>query len=283
MLNLCSTYSYLVQWTNRMFNPYWQISGVFSEVVLLENSSNFQLENSGVSHRPFYWKTHPDQMLHIIYGFSQKNRMNEFSSETFFVRPRIEKKLNRYSWFLVDEFSSIMAGVTTQNWNFEKMDEFSSKTTFVTTRKMKISGLVFQDLPIRVKINCQFSFNNFLAVWDFFQLGIRRAFIGRIERAPLKVMRTIWECTTESERGHMIVHYGNLAIKEWNHQGLSVSSWDFYDWDVCAWPPRADFVHLSGRPLLNILNGSSSQSVNLSQMVCIPPSSSVEAWFVPEI
>ena len=165
----------------------------------------------------------------------------------------------------------------------KKMDEFSSKTTFVTTRKMKISGLVFQDLPIRVKINCQFSFNNFLAVWDFFQLGIRRAFIGRIERAPLKVMRTIWECTTESERGHMIVHYGNLAIKEWNHQGLSVSSWDFYDWDVCAWPPRADFVHLSGRPLLNILNGSSSQSVNLSQMVCIPPSSSVEAWFVPEI
>ena len=24
------------------------------------------------SHRPYYWKTHPDQMLFIIYGFSQK-------------------------------------------------------------------------------------------------------------------------------------------------------------------------------------------------------------------
>ena len=29
-----------------------------------------------------YWKTHPDQMLHITYGFSQKNRMDEFSSKT---------------------------------------------------------------------------------------------------------------------------------------------------------------------------------------------------------
>ena len=24
--------------------------------------------NSGASHRPFYWKTHPGQILHIIYG-----------------------------------------------------------------------------------------------------------------------------------------------------------------------------------------------------------------------
>ena len=40
-------------------NPYWQISG-----------------------RPFYWKNHPDQMLHIKYGFSQKIRMDEFSSKT---------------------------------------------------------------------------------------------------------------------------------------------------------------------------------------------------------
>ena len=43
-----------------------------SETLLLENSSNRQSENSGASHRPFYWKTHPDQILHIIYGFSQK-------------------------------------------------------------------------------------------------------------------------------------------------------------------------------------------------------------------
>ena len=27
---------------------------------------------SGSSHRPFYWKTHPGQILNIIYGFSQK-------------------------------------------------------------------------------------------------------------------------------------------------------------------------------------------------------------------
>ena len=37
---------------------FWEIS----ETVLLENSSNRQLGNSGASHRPFYWKTHPDQM-----------------------------------------------------------------------------------------------------------------------------------------------------------------------------------------------------------------------------
>ena len=43
-------------------NPYWQISGIFL--------------------RPFYWKTHPDQILHIIYGFSQKIRMDEFSNKT---------------------------------------------------------------------------------------------------------------------------------------------------------------------------------------------------------
>ena len=43
-------------------NPYWQISGKFL--------------------RPFYWKTHPDQMLHIIYGFSQKIQTDEFSSKT---------------------------------------------------------------------------------------------------------------------------------------------------------------------------------------------------------
>ena len=53
-------------------------------------------------------------MLHIIYGFSQKNWKDEFSSKT--------------------------VSVTSQNWKFEKkLDEFSSKTTCVTTRKMKIS------------------------------------------------------------------------------------------------------------------------------------------------
>ena len=82
---------------------------VVSKTVSLENSSNHQLENSWASHRPFYWKTHPDQMLHIIYGFSQKIWMDEFSSKT---------KLNDlwYSWFLMDKFSS----KTPHNWNFEK-------------------------------------------------------------------------------------------------------------------------------------------------------------------
>ena len=41
--------------------PYWRISGKFL--------------------RPFYWKTHPDQMLHILYGYSQKIRMDEFFSK----------------------------------------------------------------------------------------------------------------------------------------------------------------------------------------------------------
>ena len=44
-------------WAVKILIPYWQISGKFL--------------------RPFYWKTHPDQMLHIIYGLSQKNRMDE--------------------------------------------------------------------------------------------------------------------------------------------------------------------------------------------------------------
>ena len=45
---------------------------------------------------------------------------------------------------LMDEFSSKMACVTPQNWNFEKkMDEFSSKTVCVTTRKMKTIWMSF--------------------------------------------------------------------------------------------------------------------------------------------
>ena len=50
------------------FNPYWQISGKFL--------------------RPFYWKTYPDQMLHIIYGFSPKIPMGEFSNKTVCVTPQ---------------------------------------------------------------------------------------------------------------------------------------------------------------------------------------------------
>ena len=44
--------------------------------------------NSGASHRSFYWKTHSDQMLYIIYGFSQKIRIDEFFSKTFCVTPQ---------------------------------------------------------------------------------------------------------------------------------------------------------------------------------------------------
>ena len=42
-------------------------------------------------------------------------------------RPRIEKKLDRYPWFLMDEFSSKTACVTTQKMKIlEKiLDEFS--------------------------------------------------------------------------------------------------------------------------------------------------------------
>ena len=38
---------------------FWEIS----ETVLLENSSN-----PGASYKPFYWKTHPVKIIHIIYG-----------------------------------------------------------------------------------------------------------------------------------------------------------------------------------------------------------------------
>merc|ERR1711917_114251 len=36
---------------------------VVTQAVLLENSSNRHLENSGASHRPFYWKTHPLKIM----------------------------------------------------------------------------------------------------------------------------------------------------------------------------------------------------------------------------
>ena len=69
---------------------------VVSYIVLLENSSNRQFENSGASHIPFYWKTHPDLI-----------QMDELSSKTAIVTP--------------------------PNWNFEKMDDVSSNTACVTT------------------------------------------------------------------------------------------------------------------------------------------------------
>ena len=79
----------IVQENYVRINPYWQISGTFlrpffwkthppkkheylfsflknrvvSWTVLLENSSNRQLENSGASHRPFNWKTHPKESI----------------------------------------------------------------------------------------------------------------------------------------------------------------------------------------------------------------------------
>ena len=66
-------------------------------------------------------------MLHIIYGFSQKIRMDEFSSKTVCVTPQNWKKLNSYSWFLMDEFSSKTACVTTRKMNISEkfLDEFS--------------------------------------------------------------------------------------------------------------------------------------------------------------
>ena len=51
---------------NKLLANFWEISCT----VLLENSSNRQLESSEASHRPFYWKTHPDQMLHMICNIS---------------------------------------------------------------------------------------------------------------------------------------------------------------------------------------------------------------------
>ena len=56
---------------------------VVSYIVLLENSSNRQFENSGASHIPFYWKTHPNLI-----------QMDDLSSKTAIMTP--------------------------PNWNFEK-------------------------------------------------------------------------------------------------------------------------------------------------------------------
>ena len=65
---------------------------------------------------------------YMVYGFSHKIRMDEFSSKTVCVTPQNWKKLNRYSWFL--------------------MDEFSSKTACVTTRKMKISEKILDQFSM---------------------------------------------------------------------------------------------------------------------------------------
>ena len=46
---------------------------------------------------------HPDQMFHITYGFSQKIRMDEFSSETACVTTRKMKISEK----ILDEFSMI--------------------------------------------------------------------------------------------------------------------------------------------------------------------------------
>ena len=78
-------------------------------------------------------------MYHIVYGFGQKIRMDEFSNKTACVTrhdaPEL-KKLNRYSCFLMDGFSSKTDCVTPKDWNFEKkLDEFSSETAW----KIKIS------------------------------------------------------------------------------------------------------------------------------------------------
>ena len=65
---------------------------------------------SGSSHRPFYWKTHPFDFLaetiyhiDIICGFSQKIRMDEFSSQTACVTSRKMKISEKF----LDEFSMI--------------------------------------------------------------------------------------------------------------------------------------------------------------------------------
>ena len=79
-------------------------------------------------------------MLHIIYGFSQKILMDEFSSKSVCVTPQNWKKLNSYSWFLMDEFSSKRPVWRPRiEISKQKFDEFSSKTACVTIRKMKIS------------------------------------------------------------------------------------------------------------------------------------------------
>ena len=57
----------------------------------------------GSSHIPFYWKTHPGKILHIIYGFSQKIRIDEFSSKTACVTTRKMKISEK----ILDEFSMI--------------------------------------------------------------------------------------------------------------------------------------------------------------------------------
>ena len=141
---------------------FWKIF----EIVLLENSSNRQMENSGASHRPFYRKTHPDQMLHIIYAFVQKFERMSFPVKRSVWRPRIGEILFSTKCFLLDEFSSKTACVTPQNSPFDDwmsfplkrsrwrlgffknwigtqdflMDEFSSKTASEMSQKFANKG-----------------------------------------------------------------------------------------------------------------------------------------------
>ena len=77
-----------------------QFWGITQDVLLENSSKRKHLVESNISRILF---THPDQMLHIIYGISQRNRMDEFSSKTACVTTRKMK----ISEIILDEFSMI--------------------------------------------------------------------------------------------------------------------------------------------------------------------------------
>ena len=109
---------------NYNFNPYWQIlensSSFFSEILV------FQVMTHESWTRPYCWKTHPSKIYEYLFSFFQNRGVSQ----------------------------TVCTGKLEIS---KKMDEFSSITVWLMTRKTKISetkknGWVFQDLPLRIKI-----------------------------------------------------------------------------------------------------------------------------------
>ena len=111
---------------------FWEIS----ETVVLEISFNRQLENSGASHRLFYWKTHPfefferNDMWYVAIG------MDKFSSKMACVTPQ-NSPIDDWISFPVKRSSSLKNWIGTHDF---LMDEFSSKTVSEIPQKFANKG-----------------------------------------------------------------------------------------------------------------------------------------------
>ena len=103
-----------------------------------------QWKNSGMSYRPFYWKTHSDQMSHSIHVYGLSKKMN--------------------GWFLMDEFPRKTTCMTPQNFLIKDWISFPVKRPVWRPRILLLTiRWVFRsngprNLPIRVSEKFQRNF-----------------------------------------------------------------------------------------------------------------------------